>query len=94
MKSSWDSYLERQLRKPRVKRAFDEELRVLKIGLALARERKRRGLTQNQVAKQIGTSAPQVSRTEHKPDHANIRTLIRYANAIGMSLDVRLIAKG
>ena len=94
MKSSWDSYLERQLRKPRVKRAFDEEMRVLKIGLALARERKRRGLTQNQVAKQIGTSAPQVSRTEHKPDHANIRTLMRYANAIGMSLDVRLIAKG
>jgi HTH-type transcriptional regulator/antitoxin HipB len=94
MKSSWDSYLEKQLRKPGVKRAFDEEMRVLKIGMALARQRKRKGLTQDQVAKQIGTSAPQVSRTEHKPEHANIRTLMRYADAVGMTLDVRLVAKG
>jgi HTH-type transcriptional regulator/antitoxin HipB len=94
MKSSWDVYLEKQLRQPAVKKAFDEELRVLKIGMALARQRKRKGLTQGEVAKQIGTSAPQVSRTEHKPEHANIRTLMRYADAVGMTLDVRLIAKG
>jgi DNA-binding XRE family transcriptional regulator len=94
MKSSWDVYLEKQLRQPQVKKAFDEELSVLKIGMALARQRKRMGLTQDQVAKQIGTSAPQVCRTEHKPDHANIRTLMRYADAVGMTLDVRLIAKG
>lgn len=94
MKSSWDVYLEKQLRQPQVKNAFDEELRVLKIGMALARQRKRKGLTQGQVAKHIGTSAPQVSRTEHKPEHANIRTLMRYADAVGMTLDVRLIAKG
>ena len=85
--------LERQLRKPRLKKAFDEELQVLKIGMALARQRKRKGLTQDQVAKHIGTSAPQVSRTEHKPEHANIRTLMRYANAVGMTLDVRLTGR-
>jgi DNA-binding XRE family transcriptional regulator len=93
MKSSWDIYLARQLRKPQVKKAFDEELGVLKIGMALARQRKRKGLTQDQVAKQIGTSAPHVSRTEHKPERANIRTLMRYADAVGMTLDVKLIAK-
>jgi len=85
--------LERQLRKPRLKKAFDEELQVLKIGMALARQRKRKGLTQDQVAKHIGTSAPQVSRTEHKPEHANIRTLMRYADAVGMTLDVRLTGR-
>lgn len=62
-KSSWDAYLEQQLKKPKVRRAFEEEKRVLNIGICLAKERKRKGLTQEEVAKQIGTSAPQVSRT-------------------------------
>lgn len=91
MKSSWDAYLEQQLRKPKVKKAFEEEKRVLNIGIALARERKRKGLTQEEVARQIGTSAPQVSRTEHKPEHANVQTLMRYAEAVGMTLDMKLI---
>ncbi len=34
MKSSWDVYLERQLRQPQVKKAFDVELQ--KIGMASA----------------------------------------------------------
>ena len=93
MKSSWDAYLERQLRRPRVKKAFEEELRVLNIGIALARKRKRKGLTQEQVARHIGTSTPQVSRTEHKPEHANVQTLMRYADAVGMTLDFKLVAK-
>jgi len=68
MKSSWDAYLEQQLRKPRVKEAFEEESRALNIGIALAQERKRKGLTQEEVARKIGTSAHQVSRTEHRPE--------------------------
>jgi predicted transcriptional regulator len=91
MKTSWDVYLEQQLRKPKVKKAFTEEKRVLNIGMALARQRKRKGLTQEEVARQIGTSAPQVSRTEHKPEHASVQTLMRYAEAVGMTLDMKLI---
>jgi predicted transcriptional regulator len=91
MKTSWNVYLQRQLRKPKVKKAFEEEKRVLNIGMALARQRKRKGLTQQRVARLIGTSAPQVSRTEHRPEHANVQTLIRYAEAVGMTLDMKLI---
>ena len=93
MKSSWDAYLKRQLRRPRVKKAFEEELQVLNIGIALARQRKRKGLTQEQVARHIGTSTPQVNRTEHKPEHANVQTLMRYADAVGMTLDFKLVDK-
>jgi ribosome-binding protein aMBF1 (putative translation factor) len=93
MKSSWDAYLGRQLKKPEVRKAFEEEKRVLNIGIALARERKRKGLTQEEVAQQIGTSAPQVSRTERRPERTNVQTLIRYADAVGMILDMRLVAK-
>lgn len=90
MKSSWDAYLDQQLRKPKVMKAFEAEKQVLNIGVALARERKRKGLTQEDVARRIGTSAPQVSRTERRPERANVQTLIRYAEAVGMTLDMKL----
>jgi DNA-binding XRE family transcriptional regulator len=94
MTTAWDRYVTKELRKPAVKRAFEEETSVLKIGLELAHQRKRKGLTQAEVAEKIGTSAPQLSRTERKPENANMRTLIRYAAAVGMDLDIRLVARG
>jgi len=92
MKGSFDRYLEQQLKKPTVRRAFEEETTMLNIGIALAKERKKKGLSQRQLAKQIGTSAPQISRTERRPERANVYTLLRYAKAVGMKLDVRLVA--
>jgi hypothetical protein len=50
MKSSWDAHLEQQLKKPKARKAFEEEKRVLNIGISLAKERKRKGLTQEAVA--------------------------------------------
>jgi hypothetical protein len=41
----------------------------------------------------MGTSAPQVSRTERKPERANVQTLMRYADAVGMMLHVNLVGK-
>lgn len=93
MKTAWDSYVKRQLKKPAVRRAYEEETKVLSIGLQLANHRKRKGLTQAQVAKQIGTSTPQLSRTERRPENVNMRTLMRYASAVGMDIDIRLVAR-
>jgi DNA-binding XRE family transcriptional regulator len=93
MKTEWDSYLDQQLSNPSVRQAFDEETKVLSIGIQLANQRKLQGLTQAELAKKIGTSTPQLSRTERRPENVNMRTLIRYAEAVGMNLDVRLIAR-
>jgi DNA-binding phage protein len=92
-KTEWDNYLDRQLANPSVQQAFREETKLLSIGLQLADHRRRKGLTQAQLAKQMGTSTPQLSRTERRPENVNMRTLIRYAEAVGMELDVRLIAR-
>jgi DNA-binding XRE family transcriptional regulator len=91
--TTWDRYVKKELRKPAVRRAYEEETKVLKIGLELANQRRRKGLTQAEVAQRIGTSAPQLSRTERRPENANMRTLMRYAAAVGMDLDIRLIAR-
>jgi hypothetical protein len=31
--------------------------------------------------------------TERRPENVNVRTLIRYAEAVGMELDIRLVEK-
>ncbi len=93
MKTAWDRYVKQELRKPAVRRAYEEESKVLNIGLQLADQRRRKGLTQAQVARKIGTSAPQLSRTERRPENVNMRTLIRYAEAVGMDLDIRLVSR-
>lgn len=90
-KNSWGSYLRKQLKNPNVREAFDQESRTLNLGIALAKKRASKGLTQEAVAKRIGTSAPQVSRTEKKPENANMQTLMRYATALGMKLQVKLV---
>jgi len=94
MKTAWDRYVKQQLKTPAVRQAYEEETKVLSIGVELANQRRRKGLTQAQVAKQIGTSAPQLSRTERRPENVNMRTLIRYAEAVGMELDIKLVARG
>jgi DNA-binding XRE family transcriptional regulator len=93
MTTAWDRYVKKELSKPAVRRAYEEETAVLKIGLELANQRRRKGLTQAEVARRIGTSAPQLSRTERRPENANMRTLMRYAAAVGMDLDVRLVGR-
>lgn len=92
-RNSWDAYLKQQLKNPKVRRAFEEESRILDLGIALAKSRASQGLTQEAVAKRIGTSAPQISRTEKAPENANVKTLMRYADAIGMELKMKLVPR-
>jgi len=91
MKASWDAYLKGQLRDERFRTIFEQELKALEVGIALARERRKRGLSQEQIASRMGTSAPQLSRTEHSPERANMKTLMRYADA--MDLELRLVLR-
>jgi transcriptional regulator with XRE-family HTH domain len=93
MTTAWDRYVKQQLKKPAVRQAYEEETRTLTIGLQLAEQRKLKGLTQAQLARKIGTSTPQLSRTERRPENVNMRTLMRYAKAVGMELDIRLVAR-
>lgn len=92
-RNSWDAYLKEQLKNPKVRQAFEEESRILDLGIALAKYRASQGLTQEAVAERIGTSAPQISRTEKAPENANVKTLMRYADAIGMELKVKLVPR-
>jgi len=63
-------------------------------GFREMKERRREvGLSQTEVAARMGTSQSAVARLEAGSTDVRLSTLLRYAEAIGMELDVRLEAR-
>lgn len=75
--------------------ALDDEFRLFDELLAA---RQNAGMTQTQVAKQMGSSTPSVARLESgggKAKHSpSLATLRRYAEAVGCRLEIKLIPRG
>ncbi|WP_457602847.1 helix-turn-helix domain-containing protein [Nitratifractor sp.] len=73
-----------------------EEYNALKPLFAIKKQlvaaRVAKGLTQDQIAKKIGTSKSNISRLESLNNNymPNLATLIKYAEALGMRLDIGL----
>ena len=73
---------------------FQKEFEAVRPEFRLARQlieaRAKAGLSQHDLAERMGTSQPTVARLEggHKP---SLKTLERYANALGMEVDIRLV---
>ena len=73
-----------------------EEYNALKPLFAIKKQlvaaRVAKGLTQDEIAKKIGTSKSNISRLESLNNNymPNLATLIKYAEALGMRLDIGL----
>jgi len=63
----------------------------------LLKARKGAGLTQEQVAKRMGTKTPAIARIEsgggRKKHSPSISTLRRYAEAVGCRLKIKLVGR-
>jgi transcriptional regulator with XRE-family HTH domain len=69
--------------------AYDVQSQVMRDLLAA---RLRAGLTQEEVARRMGTSKSTISRLEGNTDHSpSISSLWRYAHAVGYQLRIRLV---
>jgi transcriptional regulator with XRE-family HTH domain len=90
MKSA-NEFLDKLLDNPAVKREYDR----LEPEFALVREmiaaRKRARLTQDQVAERMGTTKSAVARLESAAHKPSLRSVERYAAAIGHKLEWRLV---
>jgi predicted transcriptional regulator len=77
-------------------RSFRAEYERLKpefaLALALIKAREKAGLTQAQVAKRMHTTQSVVARIESGQNPPNLRTLERYAEAVGRRIQVKLVA--
>lgn len=81
--TNWDRYFRGQMKNPELRQLVEEELRVLRVGVQLARLRQRRGLSQTKLAARAGMSAPNISRIESSPSqNLTLGTLVRLARAM------------
>ncbi|MEC6823232.1 helix-turn-helix domain-containing protein [Photobacterium piscicola] len=84
--SSYQSYREKALADPEIKKEYDAlepEFAILDTLLSM---REASGLTQKEVAVKMGTKESNISRLETGSSNPTIATLLKYAKACGCKL--------
>ena len=77
---------------PEFRKAYDEEVMMLKIAYKIAQLRKERHITQHELARRVGTTQQTVSRLEDSNNtQITILTLARLAIALHVKLNIELI---
>ena len=77
---------------PEFRKAYEEEVAMLKIAYKIAQLRKLRHLTQGQLAKRAGTTQQNISRLEDSSNtKLTVHTLARLAKALNARLSIDLI---
>lgn len=59
------------------------------IGALLAAARKRAGMTQSQIGKQLGITQGRVSQIERRSSKVTVAMVLQYANLVGLELVFR-----
>jgi ribosome-binding protein aMBF1 (putative translation factor) len=82
----------RMLANPEVKREYDALEQEFAIASELIRARARAGLSQAELAERMGTSQSAIARLESGRTLPSAKTLIRFAEATGSKVELRLSA--
>jgi DNA-binding XRE family transcriptional regulator len=76
---TWSEHLDKKYGKEGTaeRQEYQEGFEAFKIGVLIAEERKRQNLTQQELAKKIGTSKSYISRIENDASDIRLSTLIK-----------------
>lgn len=81
------------LKDPEFKRHYDEEKQALKLAMKITALREQKGLSQQQLAKLMGTSQQAISRIESgEYEGFTLKTLEKVAEATGMKIKIDFVA--
>jgi ribosome-binding protein aMBF1 (putative translation factor) len=83
--------LKRKLQNPEFRAAYDAEDKRIELVLQIIKLRQRRGMTQSDLAKAIGTRQANVSRIERFDANLTLGTLEKVAQALGANLQIDLV---
>ena len=84
---SFVEHLSESLKSPEFANAFQEEKEKLRIALKIAELRKEKGLSQAELAQELGTTQSVISRLENASyENYTIRTLIKIAHILNVRL--------
>ena len=87
------SRLREDLKNPEFKAHYQEERQALKLAVKITKLREKKGLSQQQLAKLMGTSQQAVSRIESgKYDGFTLKTLEKIAVATGTQVKIVFVA--
>jgi len=88
----FEEFKARSLKNPGVKRAYDALAPEFEISAELLRARMRAGMSQAELATKMGTSQSTIARLESGQTLPSTKTLLRFAEATGSKIRLRLIA--
>jgi len=77
--TSWDDHLDQKYGKAGTptRDKYEEEFEAFKLGILIQEARKRQKLTQEQLAKKVGTTKNYISRIENNASDIRLSTLMR-----------------
>ncbi len=84
--------LREDLKDPEFRRYFEEERQALALAMKIARLREKKGLSQKELAKLMGTSQQAISRIESgEYEGFSLKTLGKIAEATGTRLKIEFV---
>jgi len=85
--------LREDLKEPEFKAHYQEERQALKLAMKIAKLREKKGLSQQQMAKLMGTSQQAISRIESgEYEGFTLKTLEKIAEATGTKVKIEFVA--
>ena len=88
----FQDYLNKQLKDPAFRKAYEEAGIYAELALQIARLRSQRGLSQRALARRLHTSQQMISRIEDPHNGSlSLQTLLKLAHALGKELKVQFV---
>lgn len=88
--TTFNDYLAQELKDPEFRRLFDEYGRQLEISYQILQLRKKKKMSQAQLAKKIGTTQSNVARIEGGQQNFTVGLLDKIAHALGKNLTIKM----
>ncbi|MDD4997609.1 MAG: helix-turn-helix transcriptional regulator [Syntrophales bacterium] len=90
---TFQSRLREEMKNPDFKKHYQEERQALKLAMKIVELRDQKGLSQQELAKLMGTSQQAISRIESgKYEGFTLKTLEKIAEATGMRVKIEFVA--
>ena len=89
--TSFDEYLNEQLKDPEFKKQWDALEPEFTIVQAILDARHKSGLTQKELSEKTGITQADISRLEKGNANPSLRTLRRLAAGMGMNLEIKFV---
>ncbi len=88
---SFDKHLAKEMKNKEFKKTFEEESHRLKISYQILQLRKRKKLSQKELAHKLDTTQSVVARMESGNQNFSIATLEKIADALGSHLNISFV---